>query len=110
MYADKKTRSMKSAIDETERRRTIQDKFNKDHGIVPKSVKKEIGAIIEAAERDTETIAELNRGEKTVMSAKERERLIDKLTREMKEAARGLDFEYAAILRDKIAEIKGYGK
>ena len=51
----------------------------------------------------------LAKTEKTVMSAKERTRLIDKLTREMKEAARQLDFEYAAVLRDKIANLKGYG-
>lgn len=109
MYADKITGSMKSAIEETERRRGIQDKFNRDHGITPKSVTKEISSVIEVAVREGEELDKLAKTEKTVMSAKERTRLIDKLTREMKEAARQLDFEYAAVLRDKIANLKGYG-
>ncbi len=108
MYADNMTRSMKSAIEETERRRAIQDKYNKEHGITPRSVTKEISSVIEAATRDEETLASLGVGEKAVMSRKERERLVDKLTREMKEAARALDFEYAALLRDKIVKIKGF--
>ncbi len=108
MYADRMTRSMQSAIEETERRRAIQDKFNKDHGIIPRSVTKEISTVIEAATRDEDVLKEVNTSEKTVMSAKERTRVVDKLTREMKEAARMLDFEYAAVLRDKIAKIKGY--
>ncbi len=109
MYADTVTRSMKSAIEETERRRAIQDRFNLENGIVPKSVTKQISAVIEAATRDEEVLSEFNKEEKAVMTKKERDRLVDKLTREMKEAARGLDFEYAAVLRDKIAKIKGYG-
>ncbi len=109
MYADKVTGSMKSAIEETERRRGIQDKFNRDHGITPKSVTKEISSVIEVAVREGEELDKLADTEKTVMSAKERARLIDKLTREMKEAARQLDFEYAAVLRDKIANLKGFG-
>jgi excinuclease ABC subunit B len=109
MYADRMTGSMKKAIEETERRRGIQDKFNREHGIVPKSVTKEISDVIEVAVRDGEALGKGLPEEKTVMSAKERERLIDKLTREMKEAARQLDFEYAAVLRDKIANIKGFG-
>ena len=109
MYADKITGSMKSAIEETERRRGIQDKFNRDHGITPKSVTKEISSVIEVAVREGEELDKLAKTEKTIMSAKERTRLIDKLTREMKEAARQLDFEYAAVLRDKIANLKGYG-
>ena len=109
MYADNMTRSMKSAIEETERRRGLQDKFNREHNITPKSVTKEISSVIEIAVRDGEELEKLKGEEKTVMSAKERARLVDKLTREMKEAARQLDFEYAAVLRDKIANIKGYG-
>ncbi|MBR5459361.1 MAG: excinuclease ABC subunit UvrB [Clostridia bacterium] len=109
MYADKMTGSMKSAIEETERRRGIQDKFNRDHGITPKSVTKEISSVIEIAVREGEELDKAVDTEKTVMSAKERARLIDKLTREMKEAARQLDFEYAAVLRDKIANLKGFG-
>jgi len=109
MYADNMTRSMKSAIEETERRRNIQDKYNKEHNITPKSVTKEISSVIEIAVRNSEELEKIKGEEKTVMSAKERARLVDKLTREMKEAARQLDFEYAAVLRDKIANIKGYG-
>ncbi len=109
MYADNMTRSMKSAIEETERRRSIQDKYNKEHNITPKSVTKEISSVIEIAVRNSEELEKIKGEEKTVMSAKERARLVDKLTREMKEAARQLDFEYAAVLRDKIANIKGYG-
>ena len=108
MYADTMTKSMKSAIEETSRRRSIQDDYNKKNGIVPKSVSKEIGTLIEAAVRDKEVLDEFNNVEKTVMSEKERTRLVDKLTREMKEAARSLDFEYAAYLRDKIASLKGH--
>lgn len=109
MYAEKMTGSMQAAIDETSRRRKIQDDYNKEHGIIPKSVKKEITSVIEAATRDESVLEEINE-EKTIMSTKERERLVDKLTREMKEAARNLDFELAAVLRDKIAKIKGFGK
>ncbi len=106
MYADRMTGSMEKAIAETERRRAIQDKFNKDNGITPKSVKKEISSVIEAAVRDEEVLERFN-GEKTLMTRREREKTIEKLTAEMKAAARILDFEYAAILRDKIAKLKG---
>ncbi len=107
MYADRMTRSMESAIAETSRRRAIQDDYNKKNGIVPKSVSKEIGTLIEVAVRDKDVLDEFNDADKTVMSEKERARLVDKLTREMKDAARSLDFEYAAYLRDKIANLKG---
>jgi len=106
MYADRMTSSMEKAISETERRRAIQDKYNKDHGITPKSVKKEISSVIEAAVRDEEILDRFNK-EKTLMTRRERDKLIEKLTAEMKAAARELDFEYAAVLRDKIAKLKG---
>ncbi len=105
MYADNITNSMKSAIEETARRRAIQDKFNKEHGITPKTVKKEISDNIEIVNRSPELLSELN-GKKTLMSVKERKLLIDKLTREMTAAAKQLDFEYAAILRDRIIKLK----
>lgn len=105
MYADNMTRSMKSAIEETERRRKIQDSYNKEHGITPQTVKKEISDNIDVAVRSPEVLGELN-GKKTLLSAKERKILIDKLTREMSAAAKDLDFEYAAILRDKIFKLK----
>ncbi len=105
MYADNMTKSMKSAIEETERRRKIQDDYNKAHGIIPKTVKKEISDNIDVAVRSPEILGELNKT-KTLLSAKERKLLIDKLTREMSAAAKDLDFEYAAILRDKIFKLK----
>lgn len=105
MYADNMTKSMKSAIEETERRRKIQDDYNKAHGIIPKTVKKEISDNIDVAVRSPEILGELNKT-KTLLSAKERNLLIDKLTREMSAAAKDLDFEYAAILRDKIFKLK----
>lgn len=105
MYADKITKSMQKAIDETARRRAIQDAYNKANGIIPHTVKKEISDNLDVADRSPEVISELNK-EKTVMSQKERKLLIEKLTREMQAASRALDFEYAAILRDKIFKIK----
>ncbi len=105
MYADKITKSMKKAIDETARRRAIQDEYNKANGIVPQSVKREISDNIDIVDRSEETLSELNK-EKAVMSNKERKLLIEKLTREMQKASRELDFEYAAILRDKIFKLK----
>jgi excinuclease ABC subunit B len=105
MYADKITKSMKKAIDETARRRAIQDEYNKVNGIVPQSVKREISDNIDIVDRSEETLSELNK-EKAVMSKKERKLLIEKLTREMQAASRELDFEYAAILRDRIFKLK----
>ncbi|MBE6701779.1 MAG: excinuclease ABC subunit UvrB [Ruminococcaceae bacterium] len=105
MYADTVTKSMKKAIDETSRRRLIQDNFNKEHGIIPHTIKKEISDNIDVAIRTPEAIGVLNEN-KSIMSAKERKLLIDKLTREMTAASRALDFEYAAILRDKIFKLK----
>lgn len=105
MYADNVTKSMKKAIDETARRRAIQDDYNKKNGITPRSVQREISDNIDIVDRSSETLDELNT-EKTIMSQKEKKILIDKLTREMQAASRELDFEYAAILRDKIFKLK----
>ena len=115
MYADKITRSMEVAINETARRRAIQDAYNKAHGITPRTVIKDIRDVIEisASEEDTrhkrrgtgiEGVED--KSPKRKMSAKDREALIEKLTREMKQAARELEFEKAAFLRDEIARIK----
>ncbi len=101
MYADTVTRSMKAAIEETERRRSIQDAYNKAHGIIPKTIKKEVRDPIEISSKDD--IAKAN-GKN--MSAAERKSLIEKLTGEMKAAAKSLDFERAAYLRDTIAKIR----
>ena len=107
MYADTVTRSMEKAITETERRRAIQMKFNEEHGIVPKTIVKDIRDVIEISTKEE---VEYEARQKTKLSKQETAKLIDKLTKEMKEAAKLLEFEHAAFLRDKIAELKGEKK
>ena len=105
MYADEMTPSMRAAIDETERRRTIQDNFNKEHGIVPKTIIKGVREVLEiskTAEGDTGS-----KGKKRKLTDQERAVEIAKLEKEMKEAAKMLEFEYAAVLRDRIIELRG---
>ena len=105
MYADEITPSMRAAIDETERRRTIQDNFNKEHGIVPKTIIKGVREVLEiskTAEEDT-----IRGRKKRKLSQQEREAEIAKLEKEMKEASKMLEFEYAAVLRDRIIELRG---
>ena len=105
MYADEVTPSMRAAIDETERRRTIQDNFNKEHGIVPKTIIKGVREVLEiskTAEGDTG-----GKGKRRKLSDQERAAEIAKLEKEMKEAAKMLEFEYAAVLRDRIIELRG---
>jgi len=103
MYADQVTPSMERAISETCRRREIQQKYNEDRGITPMSVKKEVREILEISSKDaTET-----RGKRLKqMSPREKSDLIRQLTLEMKNAAKLLEFEHAAYLRDKIERIK----
>ena len=98
MYADSVTPSMERAISETLRRRSIQEAYNKEHGIVPQTIKKDVRGIIEITSKE-------NLDKKVHMTVKERRVMIDKLTREMKEAAKMLEFEHAAFLRDKIKEL-----
>jgi excinuclease ABC subunit B len=106
MYADKITRSMEIAIKETERRRSIQMAFNEKHGIVPKTVSKKVRDVIEAVKAaDPKAEMKLEKGIDK-MSKKEREELIARLEKEMKEAAKALQFERAAELRDMILELK----
>ena len=104
MYADTVTRSMESAITETERRREIQMRFNMEHGIVPKTIVKDIRDVIEISSKEE---VEYEARQKTKLSKRETEALINKLTKQMKEAAKMLEFEHAAFLRDKIAELRG---
>jgi excinuclease ABC subunit B len=103
MYADTVTKSMAYAIGETERRRKIQSEYNEKHGIVPKTVKKEVRAVIEITSKEDSAKAEKKTKK---MTKAEKEALIAKLTAEMKEAAANLDFENAARLRDTIAKLK----
>ena len=103
LYADTITPSMRRAIDETERRRSIQDAYNKAHGIVPKTIKKDIREVLEISKR--EEASARRRGQKT-LSDREREEEIRKLEKQMLEASRMLEFEYAAILRDRIIELR----
>ena len=105
MYADEITPSMRAAMDETERRRTIQDNFNKAHGIVPKTIIKGVREVLEiskTAEEDT-----IRGRKKRKLSQQEREAEIAKLEKEMKEASKMLEFEYAAVLRDRIIGLRG---
>ena len=104
MYGDVITGSMRKAIDETERRRAIQMKYNKEHGIVPKTIEKNIRAVIEAtmvAEEIADYVAE-----RPALSAKEREQRIRMLEKDMKAAAKQLEFEKAAQLRDEIRKLR----
>ena len=104
MYADTVTPSMRRAIDETERRRGIQDAFNKEHGIVPKTVIKSVRDLMSiSAGEDT---AE-KRGEVQGLTKQQKAERIARLEKEMREAAKMLEFELAAALRDQIIELRG---
>ena len=99
MYADTVTGSMRGAIEETERRRKIQKEYNDKNGITPESVKKRVADVIEIGKK-----AKPERDKK--LTRLEREKMIEELTREMREAARALEFEKAAYIRDRIKEIR----
>ena len=105
MYADNITPSMRVAIDETERRRGIQDAYNKAHGIEPKTVIKPVRDLIEISSPTAE-----RKGRSGVkMTKAEKEKEIARLEKQMKEAARMMEYEYAAVLRDQIIELRGNG-
>ena len=105
MYADTVTRSMRAAIDETERRRAIQISYNAEHGITPKTIKKAVYELIEIgiSKAKEEKLAETP---KKKLTSEEKSSLAAELTKQMKEAAKQLDFERAAYLRDKIAALR----
>ena len=102
MYADVVSEAMDIAITETQRRRKIQDDYNKEHGIVPKTVIKEIREVVS---NEVEVDVKKSTGE-VKMSKKDKEQLIIKIENEMKEAAKNLDFERAMELRDILFELK----
>ena len=100
MYADSVTPSMEQAITETYRRREIQMKYNQEHGIIPKTIVKDVSEIIEITPKSEKNKSGVK------LSKKERAELIDRLTREMKNAAKLLEFEHAAYLRDRIKALE----
>ena len=110
MYGDVITGSMQRAIDETERRRTIQQEYNEAHGIVPKTIVKPIVPLIEmtlVAAEDKSPYGKKDGKAKKKLGKKERENLVKSLLREMQQASRALEFERAAELRDMIVELEG---
>ena len=104
LYGDVITGSMERAIDETNRRRTIQQQFNDEHGIVPKTIRKELGTTVEEEVRArTEQVEETG----TDLPDQQRAEMIDQLEQQMLEAAQALDFEKAAALRDRVRRLRG---
>ena len=101
LYADRMTGSMQRAIEETNRRREIQERYNEEHGITPMTIRKDVRDVIRA----TEVVEKEAKYDKK-MSRKDKEKLIAKLEKEMKDAAKALDFETAATLRDAMLELK----
>lgn len=102
MYADNVTGSMERAIRETERRRALQMAYNEAHGIIPKTIIKDVHDVIEISKKEDVEV----QTHRKKLSAKERTALIENLTAQMKEAAKMLEFEHAAFLRDEIAKLK----
>ena len=107
MYADTVTPSMRRAIDETERRREKQDAFNRAHGIVPKTVVKSVRELLELSAASDEAASAQRQGRTKVMTKQEKAAEIARLEKAMKEAAKMLEFELAASLRDQIIELRG---
>ncbi len=105
MYADTMTDSMRVAIDETNRRRDIQEKYNEEHGITPTTIKKAVRDLISITKEATVSIDKLEKDPES-MDAKEIKKLMDKLKKQMERAAADLNFEQAAELRDQMIELK----
>ncbi|MDY4218977.1 MAG: excinuclease ABC subunit UvrB [Candidatus Faecousia sp.] len=103
LYADTVTAAMDAALRETERRRGIQDAYNKAHGIVPKTIVKSVRDLIEISK----STAEVRRKDGVKMTRAEREKEIARLEKEMRQAARTMEYEYAAVLRDQIIQLRG---
>lgn len=109
MYADKITNSMELAISETKRRREIQEAYNEEHGITPQTIQKEIRDVIRATHAAEEQADYAAPAKPAKMTKKERDKLIANMEKEMKEAAKALNFERAAELRDLLLELKAEG-
>ena len=105
MYADVMTDSMRLAIDETMRRRALQEQYNREHGITPKTIKKAVRDLISISKAVAETEDKLMKDPES-MSKKELEKLIGQVQKQMQTAAADLNFEMAAQLRDKMIELK----
>ena len=105
LYADTITPSMRAAMDETERRRGIQDRFNQEHGIVPKTIIKGVREVLEISTTAGDETTRARHHRK--LNKQERDAEIKRLEKEMKEASKMLEFEYAAVLRDRIIELRG---
>ena len=104
MYADTMTDSMKKAIDETQRRRTIQEEYNKKHNITPKTINKEIRQLI--SNNDEEELEKIEKSGNDDIINIDNNRTIEDIEKEMKKAAKELDFERAMQLRDILFELK----
>jgi excinuclease ABC subunit B len=105
MYADNMTDSMKKAIEETKRRRAIQEKYNEEHGITPQTIKKAVRDLIAVTKAIAKEEVKFEK-EPESMNQEELEKLIGQVQKKMKKAAAELDFENAAMLRDKMIELK----
>ena len=103
MYADTVTEAMRAAIDETNRRRELQQAYNQAHGIVPKTIKKDVRELIEISRQESEDYGKSG----IRMTTQEREREIARLEKEMRKAAHRMEYEYAAALRDQIIQLRG---
>lgn len=105
MYADTMTDSMRDAVEETNRRRKIQEAYNEANGITPMTIKKAVRDLISITKTAEKTISSIEKDPES-MSEKELEKLMRKIRKEMEKAAAELNFEAAAELRDKMMEIK----
>ena len=107
LYADTITPSMRRAMDETQRRREKQDAFNKAHGIVPRTIIKSVRDLLDISAKDDSKTDAQRRGEIKSMTKQQKAEQIARLEKQMKEAAKMLEFELAAALRDQIIELRG---
>ena len=105
MYADKMTDSMRTSIEETKRRRIIQERYNKEHGITPQTIKKAVRDLISISKEIAKEQVTFAKDPES-MDKKELEKLIASVEKQMRKAAADLDFETAAVLRDQMVELK----